>query len=624
MTRPVRVIDTGLRGGRENVALDQALIEARNAGRVPETVRFLRFRPCALVGLHQMLSHEVRLDYCRAHGIEVGRRITGGGGLYLDEGQVCWELALERRGLGADLAAISARICTAAAAGLERLGVPARYRPRNDIEVDGRKISGTGGLVDGDTLFFQGTLLVDFDPARMIEVLKIPAEKLARRDLDDARRRVTTLREVLGRVPAVREIEQALLEGFREHLGLEPRWGELTGYEETLARRLHDAEFGTDEFVALLDAPGSEPAQVSATLVRRGGTIRADLRLEGPSRERIRQALITGDFFISPARAVLDLEASLRGVAVAEAGAAVEAFFARARCESPGLSPLDWRDVVESALRQLSFRAGGHELRGHWRGAPPAAAPTLVFLHDALGSVRLWRDFPDQLVRATGCGALLYDRWGSGESEPLAPPYSRNYLLEEALGSLPEVLEKTGVREAILVGQSDGASIALAYAGAFPERVRGIIALSPHLFREARTLAAIRDQIADFERGDLKARLRRHHGSRTEALFARLVEVWTAAPAGSGWGLEEHVARVRCPVLAIQGENDEFFSAAQLDALAALLPGRLETLRIAGCAHYPLHQARNETLAASIRFTRAALGGRLPGHAPRPAPTPAA
>jgi len=614
--RPARVIDTGVRGGRENVALDQALIEARNAGRVPDTVRFLRFRPCALVGLHQMLSHEVRLDYCRAHGIEVGRRITGGGGLYLDEGQIGWELALARRGLGTDLAAISARICRAAAAGLQRLGVPAEFRPRNDIEVDGRKISGTGGLIDGETLFFQGTLLVDFDPARMIEVLKIPADKLARRDLDDARRRVITLREVLGEVPPLREIEEALLAGFREHLGLEPHWGELTEYEEMLARRLHDAEFGTDEFVALLDAPGSEPAQVSASLVRRGGSLRADIRLEGPGRDRIREALITGDFFISPARAVLDLEASLRGVAAAEAGAAVEAFFARTRCESPGLSPLDFREVVESALRQLSFRAAGHELRGHWRGAPPGEAPTLVFLHDALGSVRLWRDFPDQLVRATGCGALVYDRWGSGESEPLARPYSANYLVEEALDALPEVLERTGVRAAILIGQSDGASIALACAGAHPGRVRGVIAMSPHLFLEARTLAAIRVQIADFERGDLKARLRRHHGSRTETLFERLVEVWTAREPGSGYGLEEYVAGVRCPVLAIQGEDDEFFSAAQLEALAPLLAGRLETLRIPGCAHYPLHQARNETLAASIRFIRAALAAPAPLESP--------
>jgi len=603
-TRPVRVIDTGIRGGRENIAFDQALIEAHNAGRIAQTVRFLRFRPCALVGLHQILGHEVRLDYCARHGIEVGRRITGGGGLYLDEGQIGWELVLERRGLGADLAAIAARICTAAAAGLRRLGVPAEFRPRNDIEVHGRKIAGTGGLIDGRTLFFQGTLLIDFDPARMIEALRVPVEKLAKRDLDDARRRVVTLREALGRVPPLAEVYAALLAGFQEHLGLAPQWGEATGFEEALARRLHDEELGTEEFVRSLDAEAVAAAQVSATLVRRGGTLRADIRLEGAARDRIREALITGDFFVSPPRAVYDLEASLRGIAAADAGATVEGFFARSAAELVGLSPRDFREVVESALAQISLRAAGHELRGHWRGATPDQAPTLVFLHDALGSVRLWRDFPDQLARATGCGALLYDRWGSGESEPLSRPYSNDYLLDEALHALPEVLSKTEIKEAVLIGQSDGASIALAYAGAFPELVRGVIALSPHLFREARTLGAIREQIADFAHGDLKSRLRRHHGERTERLFERLVEVWTGAGPGAGWGLEPQIAKVRCPVLAIQGEDDEFFSAAQLEALAPLLPGRLETLRIPGCGHYPMHQARNEVLAAAIRFIR--------------------
>lgn len=613
--RSVRVIDTGIRTGRENVAFDQALIEARNAGKCPETIRFLRFRPCALVGLHQILAHEVRLDFCARQGIEVGRRITGGGGLYLDEGQIGWELVLERRRLGADLAAAAARICTAAAAGLQRLGVPAEFRPRNDIEAGGRKLSGTGGVFDGETLFFQGTLLVDFDPARMIEALRIPVEKLARRDLEDARRRVVSLAELLGRVPPLEEIYAALVEGFRERLGLEPHWGKTSEYEERLAGHLHAEQYGTDEFVHMLDAPGESAPVSSATLVRRAGTLRADIRLEGAGNERIREALITGDFFISPARTVLDLEARLRGLATAEAGPTVEAFFGACEWQLLGLAPADFREVVESALAQLSFRAAGRSLRGHWRGARPAQAPTLVFLHDALGSVRLWRDFPDQLVKATGCGALVYDRWGSGDAESLVPPFARDYLQREALDALPEVLAQTGVREAILVGQSDGASIALAYAGAHPERVHGVIALSPHLFVEARTLAQVREQIRDFESGDLKARLRRHHGANTEALFARLVEVWTAQAPGASWGLEPHVARVRCPVLALQGEDDEFFTQLQLEALSRLLPGRVETLRIPGSRHYPLHQARNEVLAASIRLIRGVMAPAAATHA---------
>jgi len=135
--------------------------------------------------------------------------------------------------------------------------------------------------------------------------------------------------------------------------------------------------------------------------------------------------------------------------------------------------------------------------------------------------------------------------------------------------------------------------------------------MSPHLFVEARTLAQVAVQVRDFDAGDLKARLRRHHGANTEALFARLVEVWTAKAPGEGWGLEPWVERLRCPVLAIQGEDDEFFSAAQLDALARLVP-HVQALRIPGSAHYPVHQARNDVLAASIRLVRAVAGASRP------------
>jgi lipoate-protein ligase A len=601
--RALRVIDTGIRSGRENVAFDQALIEAHAAGRVPDTLRFLRFRPCALIGLHQILSHEVRLDFCRRHGIEVGRRITGGGGLYLDEGQMGWELVLDRRALGTtDLGEIAARLCSAAAQGLRALGVAAQFRPRNDIEVDGRKVSGTGGFIDGNTLFYQGTLLVDFDATRMIEALKVPAEKLAKHDLDDARRRVVTLRELLGRLPSFDEVQAALLEGFRAALGVELQRGVISDTEEALAARLHATEFGTDAFVASLDAPETDDTLVSTTLTRRGGTLRADIRLEGPKRERLREVLITGDFFMTPPRALYDLEAALRGQHVAQAGAQVDAFFARSACDAVGLSARDFRDLVESALSQMSLEAAGRRLRAHWRGPGPEVAPTLVFLHDALGCARLWRDIPERLVTASGCGALVYDRWGSGDSEALAPPYSGRYLLDEALEALPQVIAQTRIRDAVLIGHSDGAAIALAYAGQHPDRVRGVVALAPHLYREARTLREIEAQIVDFRDGDLAARLRRYHGAKTEMLFARLVETWTAGAPGEGWALEPYLRRVRCPVLALQGEDDEFFSQAQLKALGALLPGRLQAQRLPRCGHYLQHQARKPVLGAITAF----------------------
>jgi lipoate-protein ligase A len=151
-----RVIDTGVLEGRLNIAIGRAIIEARQAGRVPDTLRFLRFPPTALVGRHQALAQEIDLEYCAAHGIGVARRITGGGAIFMEPGLLGWELAFDRRSLGLNsLPDLTREICEAAAAGISSLGVAARYRPRNDIEVDGRKISGTGGFFDGDTLFFQ-------------------------------------------------------------------------------------------------------------------------------------------------------------------------------------------------------------------------------------------------------------------------------------------------------------------------------------------------------------------------------------------------------------------------------------------------------------------------------------
>jgi len=360
-SKPFRVIATDLRGGRANIAFDQALIEARRESRIPDTIRFLRFRPSALIGIHQFLSHEIKLDYCNAHGIETVRRITGGGGLYLDEGQIGWELVFDRATLGlTDLAEVTKRICEAAALGLQKLGVPARYRPRNDIEVDGRKISGTGGFFDGNLIFYQGTLLIDFDPAKMLACLNVPAEKLAKRGIDSAAQRVVTMREIMGdSLPNLETIYEGLVAGFAEGLGIAPQWGAITAYEEELSERAFREEIGTDAYVTMLDAPPADDAMVSASLTSRGGTVRADIRLEGPHRDRIREALITGDFFITPPRVVFNLEASLRGVDVAEVGQAVETFFAHTSADFLSLSASEFRQVVEMALRQRGATAAG-------------------------------------------------------------------------------------------------------------------------------------------------------------------------------------------------------------------------------------------------------------------------
>lgn len=351
MARPFRVIDTGIRDGRRQIAFDQALVEARQAGAIPDTIRFLRFPPTALIGRHQALSGEVRVDYCRAHGIRLVRRLTGGGAIYFDEGQLGWSLVFDRATLGvASLAELARAICEAAAAGLSTLGIEARYRPRNDIEVDGRKVSGTGGFFDGDTLFYQGTVLVDLDPRRMVAALNVPAAKLERRGLDSAAQRVVTLKELLGAAPAIESVQEALLRGFASRLGIDAVRGAITAHEEALASRYHDEEIGTDAFVAGIDDPGAAADVLAGSHTGAGGTVTAYVRLEGTGRERIREVLVTGDFFVTPPRVVFDLESALRGVAVGEVRPAVEAFFERAGAGLLTAAPADFARAIENAL----------------------------------------------------------------------------------------------------------------------------------------------------------------------------------------------------------------------------------------------------------------------------------
>jgi lipoate-protein ligase A len=283
------------------------------------------------------------------------RRITGGGAIYFDEGQLGWSVVFDRATLGiASLGELAREICEAAAAGLSRLGVDARYRPRNDIEVDGRKVSGTGGFFDGDTLFYQGTVLIDLDARRMLAALRVPEAKLAKRGLDSAAQRVVTLKELLGAAPPIEQVQQALLEGFADRLGIAPRWGRIEAHEEALADRYHDEEIGTDAFVAEIDDPRDAGEVHCGTHAGAGGTITAYVRLEGARDERIREVLLTGDFFVTPPRTILDLEASLRGAAVGEVAAAVDAFFARANVGLLTAAPADFTAAIEAAIRHES------------------------------------------------------------------------------------------------------------------------------------------------------------------------------------------------------------------------------------------------------------------------------
>lgn len=332
-----RLVDTGLLGAAENMAWDRTLLDAREAGEIGNTLRFLRFQPSALVGHHQSIEQELDLDYCAAQGIQVQRRITGGGAIYFDPGQLGWELFLSRNTLGtADMGEIARRVCEAAAAGIRRLGVDARFRPRNDIEVAGRKISGTGGSFEGRALMYQGSLLLDFDLEKMLRVLRIPAEKLRDKAIASARERVTSLKELLGDAPPVDEAKAALAGAFGEAFGVEFAGEALPA---ALAERYQTAlrEMDSPEWLNLVTKPVSDAPLLDGVDKFPGGLLRVALAYDRRGR-RIKQAWFTGDFFASPARLVGDLEARLKNIPLAEAEAAIHDFLAAYPADALSLS----------------------------------------------------------------------------------------------------------------------------------------------------------------------------------------------------------------------------------------------------------------------------------------------
>lgn len=365
MKKVFRVIDTGVREGRANIALDAALIKERQEGRSPDTIRFLRFPPTVLIGRHQDLGREVHLDYCAKNDIGIVRRITGGGAIYLDENQLGWELIFSRATLGtAMLPELAEKICGAAVIGLRELGVDAKFRPRNDIEVDGRKISGTGGFFDGDVLIYQGTVLVDMDAQQMVRALNIPQSKVEKHKLDSAAQRVVTLKELLGAdLPDLETIKSALLKGFSEGLGIATEQGQTSDEEEQLAREFFDEEIGTDEFVAEINDPAGQSGMTSGSHTGPSGTITSFVKLEGPTRNVLQRVLISGDFFVTPPRVVFDLEAHLMGIRVDELDTAIDDFFAKTSVDTLSVAALDFRTSIANALaNQVANTTGDHDV----------------------------------------------------------------------------------------------------------------------------------------------------------------------------------------------------------------------------------------------------------------------
>jgi pimeloyl-ACP methyl ester carboxylesterase len=236
-------------------------------------------------------------------------------------------------------------------------------------------------------------------------------------------------------------------------------------------------------------------------------------------------------------------------------------------------------------------------------GPSPDAAPTLVLLHEGLGCVALWRDFPETLAEATGCGVFAYSRFGYGGSDAVPLPRPMRYMHDEALEVLPRVLDAADVRHAVLVGHSDGGSIAAIHAGtAHDPRVFGVVMIAAHFFVEDINIASILGIKETYEQGDFRRRLARHHRD-VDVAFRGWNDAWLD-PRFRAFDITEQVARILVPVLALQGTDDPYGTEEQLRMLERVAVCPVETRLIAGARHSPHLEARQATLDAIVPFVR--------------------
>ena len=229
-------------------------------------------------------------------------------------------------------------------------------------------------------------------------------------------------------------------------------------------------------------------------------------------------------------------------------------------------------------------------------GPAPADAPTIILLHEGLGCVGLWKDFPERLAEQTGHGVFAYSRAGYGNSDPATLPRPLDYMTREAVDVLPKVLDKIGFENGILLGHSDGASIATIYAGSIEDfRVRGIGLISPHFFTEPEGLSSIAQAGVAYQTGDLRTRLAKHHAD-PDNTFHGWNDAWLD-PGFKSWNIEEAITYLRIPVLAVQGADDQYGTMAQIEALGAGLYSPLDVEILDDCRHSPHIQQSEKTLA---------------------------
>ncbi|MBN1577552.1 MAG: alpha/beta hydrolase [Chitinispirillaceae bacterium] len=249
------------------------------------------------------------------------------------------------------------------------------------------------------------------------------------------------------------------------------------------------------------------------------------------------------------------------------------------------------------------FIINGTNLEYRWIGPPPGGSPTFLFLHEGLGCVSLWRDFPARLAERTGLSALVYSRAGYGGSDPVSLPRPVRFMHDEA-ETLATLLEQLNIREAILVGHSDGASIALIHAGRTGcAGVKALLLEAPHVFTEPSGLASIAKITEVYRTTDLRDRLARHHGTNTDIAFRGWNDVWLD-PDFRSWNIEEFLPAITVPVLLIQGNDDEYGTIRQIEAIKRQVKGPVEVLNVPACGHSPHREHPGLALDAMTSFVQ--------------------
>jgi pimeloyl-ACP methyl ester carboxylesterase len=248
----------------------------------------------------------------------------------------------------------------------------------------------------------------------------------------------------------------------------------------------------------------------------------------------------------------------------------------------------------------------GMQLEYRLHGETPGRSPTIVMVHEGLGSIRTWGEFPRLLSEATGAGVLVYSREGYGSSPAIQAELPLEYIRQHALKVLPRILDEIGFTEGILLGHSDGASMVAAYAGTVSDpRVRGLVLMAPHFCVEDETLAEIRNAKVAFEKGDLRQRLSRHHAD-VDAAFWRWNKVWLD-PQFPAFNLNAELANISVPTLVIRGDNDRYGTHRQVRVAEQWHRGDLKTLLMKNCGHVPHRENPAQTVETIAAFCKPLL-----------------